>query len=147
MKKKIIWGTIIVVLIGGAIAAWYAWSEFERKPETAADKETDAKVEAEQIMQEYVKDLATAESKYKDKTIEFSGKIVEMQVEDPNDLSISLETSAVSEDGFPRSVRVTLISDMADAIKSLKVGDKVTVKGIYNGFDADLVFNRGIIIE
>ena len=147
MKKKIIWGIVIVGLGVGAYFAYYAFSEFNRVPKTAEDLATDMKVDAETVMQEFIKDVDAASKKYNETVIEISGTIVEMQTEDENDLSVSLETTATDDLGIGRSVRVTMIPKMADVLKKYKSGEKITAKGIFNGFDIDLVFNMGVIVE
>jgi hypothetical protein len=147
MKKKIIWGSIIVLLIGGSIAAWYAYGEFNRKPETAADKETDMKVEATAIMNEFMKDQKSAETKYAKKTIEISGKVSAVEINGKDDISVSLYTDATDDLGIPMSVKVMLTPDQESGAKKLKEGDKITLKGLYTGMNTDIEFNRGIIIE
>lgn len=145
-RKKIIWIIIIVVIVAGSIAAWYGYSEFNRKPETAADKETDMKVEAKQIMKEFLEDKSAAEKKYFEKVIEITGTVVETQSSNKDNLSVSLETDATDDIGIPLSVKVMLIPDQMDKVKKLKEGDKVTLKGLYTGMNSDIEFNRGIIL-
>jgi hypothetical protein len=146
MKKKIIWGIVIVVLIGGSIAAYYAYSEFNRKNLTAADKKTDFKVEANVIMNEFIEDKSAAEKKYDGKTIEISGTVVAIELNGGKDISVSLQTNATDDIGIPLSVKVMLIPEMDEEIKNLKEGDKVTLKGLYKGMNTDIEFNRGIIL-
>jgi len=154
MKKKIIWGTIIIVLIGGSIAAWYAWSEYERKPKTAADLPTAFKIDAAELMDEFVKDQEAASAKYEktkknEEAIEISGTIFEVKSEDPEQLMILFETNAESDipDLPAPNVIVTFEPNMKDEISKLKGGDKATVRGIYSGFDTDVKLNRGEIIK
>lgn len=147
MKKKIIWSCIILILIGGSIAVWYGYTAFNEKPPTAEELPTDMKVNAEEVMQEFISDSDAAGKKYNEKVIEISGVIIELQSEDENNLSISLETKATDDSGIGRSVRVTMIPKMSDLVKKCKAGDQVTVKGIFNGFDTDLIFNMGVIVE
>lgn len=145
-KKKIIWGIVIVIVIAGSIAAWYAYSEFNRKPETAADKETDMKVEAKQIMKEFLADEQSATKKYSDKTIEITGVVEKIQNEKKDNLSVSLETGETDDIGIPLSVKVMLIPDENEKIQKIKVGDKITLKGLFTGMNSDVEFNRGIIL-
>lgn len=145
-KKKIIWIIVIVVVVVGSIGAWYAYGEFNRKPETAADKETDMKVEAKQIMKEFMENADAATKKYSEKTIEITGIVIETQNSDKDNLSVSLETDATDDIGIPLSVKVMLIPDEMDKVKKLKEGDKVTLKGLYTGMNSDIEFNRGIIL-
>lgn len=147
MKKKIIWIIVIVMVIVGSIAAWYAWSEYERKPETAADKETDMEVEAGAIMDEFLKDQGAAEKKYANKTIEITGKVGSVEINGADDITVSLQTNATDDLGIPLSVKVMLTPDQKDGAEKLKEGDKVTLKGLYTGMNTDIEFNRGIIIE
>lgn len=147
MKKKIIWSCIILILIGGSIAVWSGYTAFNEKPPTAEELPTDMKVNAEEVMQEFISDSDAAGKKYNEKVIEISGVIIELQSEDENNLSISLETKATDDSGIGRSVRVTMIPKMSDLVKKCKAGDQVTVKGIFNGFDTDLIFNMGVIVE
>ena len=146
MKKKIVWAVVLVGLCVGAYFLYYGYSEFNRVPETAADKETDMKVEAEALMDEFIKDQASAEKKYGKKTIEITGTIVAIEINGSDDISISLKTNATDDIGIPLSVKVMLTPDMETKVKSLKQGDKITLKGLYTGMNTDIEFNRGIII-
>lgn len=151
MKKKIIWGSIIVLLIGGAITAWYIYSMATEKTKTAADVPTDMKVDAEAIMKEFVTDAEAATKKYRETAIEITGIISVIETEDAEQLKILFETSEKTEDPdfpIPRNVSVTFEPDMKDEILKFKEGDKVTVKGLFTDFDpeGDVQFNRGIIL-
>ncbi len=146
MKKKIIWAVVLVGLCVGAYFFYYGYSEFNRVPETAADKETDLKVEAEALMDEFIKDQDSAEKKYGKKTIEITGTILAIEINGSEDISVSLKTNATDDIGIPLSVKVMLTPDMESKAKSLKEGDKITLKGLYTGMNTDIEFNRGIII-
>jgi hypothetical protein len=147
MKKKIIWSILIIILTGGSIAVWYGYKAYNEKPPTAEEVSTDGHVTAEEIMQEFISNPEEAGKKYHEKAIEITGTISEMQSEDENNLSISLETSATDELGINRSVRVTIIPKMTDLVKNCKLGQNVILKGIFNGFDTDLIFNMGVLVE
>lgn len=152
MKKKIIWTIVIIVVIGGSIAAWYAYSEFERKPETAADKETFAKIDANAIMKEFIEDELKAKANYKEKAIEINGTISELLSDDEDQLGVKFETEftvLMMDIPVARNVSVTFEPDQKDKVKKLKIGQKITAKGVFSDYDpeGDIQFYRGLIID
>lgn len=151
MKKKIIWGIVILVLIGGSIAAYIIYNMATEKTKTAADVPTDMEMDAETIMKEFIKDAEAATSKYRETAIEITGTISVIEIEDEDQLKILFETKEVTTDPdfpMPRNVSITFEPDMKEKMKKFKVGEKVTVKGLFSDFDpeGDVQFNRGIVL-
>lgn len=155
MRKKIIWGIVIVVLIGGSFTAWYIYQMATEKTKTAADLPTAFKIDAVDLMDEFIKDAQSAKTKYEEtmkneEAIEISGTIFEVKSNDPEQLMILFKTNAVAEipDLPAPNVIVTFEPNMKDIISKFKSGEKVTVRGIYSGYDdVDVKLNRGEIID
>lgn len=154
MKKKVIWGIVIVVLIGGSISAWYIWSMATEKTKSASDLPTAFKVSAEELMDEFIKDSETAIEKYSvteknEEAIEITGTIVDLKSEKSDELSILFKTNAEADipDLPAPNVIVTMEPNMLEKMKSLKIGDRAKVRGIYSGYDVDVKLNRGEVIE
>lgn len=135
--KKII---LLVVLAAAAFGAWYAYSEWNRKPATAADKATDFKVTASDIVNEFVANEADATKKYLEKMVEVTGTVSEVSP-NGNNTDVVLET----EDPMT-SVTIQLIPEEAEKAKNLKVGESATLKGKCNGFNMGVEMNLGVIL-
>ncbi len=155
MKKKIIWGIVIVLIIGGSIAAWIIWNMATEKTKKASDLPTAFKIEAVDVMDEFINDKEKALKKYEstqknEEAIEITGTIFEVKSDDPEQLMILFETNAEAEipDLPAPNVIVPFEPNMKEVISKLKAGEKAKVRGIYAGYDdVDVKFYRGEIIE
>ncbi|MBX7094074.1 MAG: OB-fold putative lipoprotein [Flavobacteriales bacterium] len=136
--KKII---LLLVLAGVAIGAWYAYSEWNRKPATAADAATDFKVTAVDLMNEFNADETAATKKYLEKMLEVKGIVAEVSPNDKN-YDVLLET-----DDLMGGVNCHLVPEQSEKAKSLHPGDEITVKGKCNGKLTDIELNVGIILD
>lgn len=136
MKKILLLSFFILI----AAAAWYAYSEWNRKPATAADKATDFKVSANDIVNEFVANETDATKKYLEKMVEVTGVVSEVSPNGKN-TDVVLQT----EDPMT-SVTIQLIPEESEKAKNLKVGESVTLKGKCNGFNMGVEMNLGVIL-
>lgn len=138
--KKVIIGLLVV---GVAIGGYYAY-ESQKSSETAADVPTDYQISAEMLMSEFEKSSDVANTKYNNTTVEISGIIADIGINGEKvDVSFELDDPM-------SNINVQLISNMKNNI-SIEVGKKVTLKGIFVGYNEelgiDVEFKEGVILN
>jgi hypothetical protein len=127
-RKKIIIGTIVLVIL---IVGIYAWREFTRTVKSLEGAEADYKTEAVALIAEFEADEAAADKKYHNKIIEVNGMVKGV---DPvqNTFSIVLgDTSSMS------AVRCVMDSSYVKSVSGVNRGTVITVKGAITGFKKD----------
>ena len=120
MKRKIILGVVLLIVVVGSIAAW----KYFEKATNYADKEPDMTVTAKELIAAFDKDTAVAGKQYMDKIIRVSG-IVQ-----------SFDSTAVvlGEAGDPSSVAVGLDKRNNESWSLLKVGENAILQGKFSGY-------------
>ena len=148
MKKSILkWGIIIIVsglLIGGGIVLYM----FNQPHRDVQATNADYKMEASQLVNEYLADLQNSNDKYLDeegesKIIEVTGTISEIS-EDMNYNKVLL----LKNEGDDAGVSCTLLTTVNT--ENLNIDDIVTIKGVIRsgaGYDEDLGFYEDVIME
>ena len=71
MKRKIILGVILLIVVGGSIAYWIV---FKSRADIVQDK-PDVQVTAANLVAAFEKDTAAASKQYMDKVVEISGNV------------------------------------------------------------------------
>jgi hypothetical protein len=136
MKKKIIFGALIVVVLG-VIGVWffvfYAPTHFKRD---VAD-EKGIQLTAAALVKAYQDNESNANALYLDKPLEIKGEISETKVDQVGNTTLTLK----SEDAF-----ASVFCTLKKANPNLKPGQTVTVKGICTGFLSDVVLKEAIIV-
>jgi hypothetical protein len=119
MKRKIILGIVILIVVGGSIAAW---KYFEESTNYAA-KNPDITITAKEIVAAFEADTALAGKRFMDKIVRVSGVVK------------SFDSSAVvlGEDG-PSDVVVGLDDRNAKGIGQMQVGEMATLQGKVSGY-------------
>jgi len=150
MKKKIIKWTIIVVVsglvIGGGIVL-YMWNMPQRNVQ---ETPVDFKLNSEQLVKEYLSDAKASNAKY-------------LQTEgDSKILAVTGEVFSITEDLKHQKVVLlkkkdekvgvscTFMQNTNENANKLKIGDKVTIKGVIRagaGYDEDLELYEDAIME
>lgn len=136
MKKKIIIGALIAVILG-VIGVWffvfYAPTHFKRD---VAD-EKGIQLTASALVKAYQENESNANALYLDKPLEIKGEISETKVDQVGNTTLTLK----SEDAF-----ASVFCTLKKADPNLKPGQTVTVKGICTGFLSDVVLKDAIIV-
>ncbi|HAA00532.1 MAG TPA: hypothetical protein PK637_01335 [Flavobacteriales bacterium] len=135
--KKILFLLFAATLIAGS---WYAYREFTRKPGNANSESTDFKLTAEELRAEFDNE-DTANKKLLNKYIEVTGTVESVS---PNEGTTDILLS--TEDPMT-GINIHLISEENEKVKSVKPGEKITVKGKCNGKLSDIELNAGIILD
>jgi hypothetical protein len=127
-RKKIIIGTIVLVIL---IVGVYAWREFTRTVKSLEGVEADYKTEAMALIAEFEADEAAADKKYHNKIIAVNGMVKGI---DPvqNTYSIVIgDTTSMS------AVRCVMDSSFVKSVTGVNRGSVITVKGAITGFKKD----------
>jgi len=150
MNKKILkWGLLVlatIIVVGGGIFLYMFFQPHRDVQATQADYQLNAK----QIVDEYLADYNAANDKYlqeegDSKVIEITGVIAEIS-EDFNKQKVVLLKSL----GEKAGVSCTFTSETNQNAEKLKVGDKVTIKGVIRsgtGYDEDMELYEDVIFE
>jgi hypothetical protein len=132
--KKIIISVLLLGLIGGASAYYYAFVYMKNRKFDMVNAEA-ASVDASVLVKAYQENETSANASYLDKVLLISGTDQTQMGERTLTLS--------SEDPFS-GVMVTL--DSAEAA-ALNVNDQVKVKGFCKGYLSDVVVTNAIIVK
>lgn len=125
--KKILIGVVGIGIIGGA----YGYYQFNKKAKNFADSKADFTLTSKQLFDEFAKDQNACNTKYVtgDKTIELTGTIKELP-ESPDTAAIAI-IDVQSPDG---DISCTFMAADSKAVKALKVGDQIKLKGQCTGY-------------
>jgi len=150
MKKKILkWGLImltLVIVIGGGV---FLYIFFQPHRDVQATQ-TDYQLESKQIVDEYLADYNSANDKYlqeegDSKVIEITGVVANIS-EDFNKQKVVL----LKDLGENAGVSCTFSVETKQNAEKLKVGDRVTIKGVIRsgaGYDEDMELYEDVILE
>lgn len=140
-RKKIIRYVLLPLIIVMAVAAIYIYMEYNRTHKDTARLKADYKVSATSFLQEFENNEKASNEKYWDKVVKVEGVVKDLSRDDKGFLSVVLgDTSSMS------SVRCSVDSLHTREAALLKKGDKVTVKGICTGFNADELLGSDVIL-
>lgn len=122
---------ILIVLIIGAGAAYYAYTEYNRSHKDLNEKKPDFSMNALEFIEAFESNEEQASAKYSDKIIEISGKIEEVEEDDEYDTVYM---------GNPETLSM-IICEMENSVRlaelGLKVGDEVLIRGVCAGYQSD----------
>ena len=117
--KKLLFGGLILLLIGAGVI-WYIFSE---KHEDTASVKADYTTEAIPFIKEFEKDLKAANGKYADKIIEVTGIVTESEAADTT-INIKMADTATGS-----YLIFAFQQQHLQQAKTLKPGDRATIKG------------------
>lgn len=130
-KKKNILRIVLIFLGLAGIAAWYTYSEFNRKAADLSDATAAHQISATELINSFTSNETESNAKYLSQVIEISGTLKKTdQDEKGNKILVLGDTASMS------SVRCSLDS-LHSLPEPLKPGIPVKVKGICTGFMAD----------
>ncbi len=136
MKKFLKIGFVAMII--GVIGIWFFVFYFPKTDfyRNLTVKKADP-VSASEIAQDFLSDENTAFAKYSSKQIEVSGVVEQSQFENGK-TAVYLKTNDAA---------TNIYFLMKDSIGGVKVGDKITLKGICTGYLGDVQFNEGEIVK
>ena len=135
MKRKIIIGVVILIVVAGSIAAW----KYFEKTDDLANQQPDVKVSAKELIAAYKSDTASANKMYTHKIVQVTGMVTKV------------DSSAVElgEEGSMSTVAVGLDNRHLEDLRKLKVGSTVTLQGECTGSSSedDLLADLGVTVQ
>jgi len=126
MSKSIKAIVLILAVISIIGITYLAYLYFEPAKDIATQK-TDVQSTEEILINDFIKDDKSADSLYKNKIVELTGKVKKIEAQD----SIS---TLVFDNGGNFIIIANCLSSIKTELKQLKVGSNITVKGIYSGY-------------
>lgn len=138
MKRKPAWALLLlVVLTATAFALYYYYKKPPDIRKAAAHYETTAPA----LLAEFNQNESTANAKYLDKVVIVEGAISNIEP-DGGSPAIFLET------GDPMAaVTCSFYNTESAALKNLKTGTTIKIKGVCTGMLTDVVLNKCSIVE
>src|SRR3712207_3766604 len=130
MKRKILIGLLIIVLVG----AFIGYRKYHEKNPDLTNKKADFSLNATGLIAAFEKDTASANRQYMDKIIAVEGKVTKIDGEE-NPVVIFL-----GADGQMSSVKCSMDSSHAEKYKNTQVGAQVKLKGICPGAQTEDLF-------
>ena len=150
MKKTKTKKIILIIVIIGILAAIYPAYLYFMPHRDVQETEAFASLSSKQLVDEYLKDNATANAKYLEKDGNSKVLIIEGLIssitKDQNDQTVMLLKDASEEAG----VNCTFLIDAENRIKDLKLGDNIRVKGFITlgaSYDEDLEMYEDVIMQ
>lgn len=120
---------VVIGIIGGSVAAYLAYREFNRRPADVETSKPDFTVSSKDLINEFESSDTTADKKYTDKILEMSGSVHSKEVKDTLiSLIFDIQQKFIVLAQFNPKYK--------DATLAIKDGDAVKLKGKYNGFEA-----------
>jgi hypothetical protein len=140
-KKKNIIRVVLFVAVVGIVGAIYAYKEFNRKPTDTATAKADFTVSATGILDEYSKADSASTKMYSGKLLQVEGVIKEITKDEKGLYTIALgDTTQMS------SVRCSIDSVCTNKAASLAKGQKLVLKGICSGYNADELLGSDLFL-
>lgn len=137
--RTIIAAVAVAAVLGGA----YAWKEYNRKPEGAAGMAEAHTVDAPQLLADFLADEPAATAKYvgsSAQAIKVKGVIRTIDEGDGTRMSVILDT------GDPMA-GIVCEFEPGSLPAGWKVGDKVFVKGICQGYTGDGMIPGDVLLQ
>jgi len=125
-KKKIIIGSIIVIIL---MAAVYGWYQYNRTVQGLADVQADYSVNATALINEFVSNEDAANKKYLNKILSVKGMI--------KNFESAQGTIVLGDTADMSGVRCVLDSNSHHITGPLQRGGVITIKGAITGFNKD----------
>jgi RecG-like helicase len=132
--KKILLALVII----GFAAAGYGFYMYNKKPADVRTKAADFEMAAAALVADYNKDETAANLKYLDKVIDVKGTIAEVKLD-----SATGQATVILDSGDPMAaVTCSFYNEEAAAVKTLKKGAEVVIKGNCTGKLLDVILNK-----
>jgi hypothetical protein len=128
IKKRIIIGGIVVVIM---VTAIYAWYQYNRTVEGLSAVRADYSINASALINEFVNNEDSANRKYLNKILSVKGMIKSIETGQGAGTIVLGDTTDMS------GVRCVLDSSARSTTASLQQGVVITIKGAITGFNKD----------
>ena len=139
LKVKYILTILATAII---IAGGYAYREYYRKPADLSDVQPQSKIGADSLVLSFENNETSANKLYLGKPIEIRGIIAEIKSQKYTVVNVMLG----KKDDMHRVNCLIDVNHIID-VKSYNIGDKITIRGICNGYLMDVELNRCVIVK
>lgn len=138
MKKYILYGVILVAVVGAVVAY-----RMYNKPFANMEKaEADATIDAQALYADFEADEAAANTKYLGKVVEVSGTVKEVKKDEAGKISIILDS------GNELAAIVCELDELTQHPKTdFAAGEQIKVKGNCTGILMDVVLVRCVVVN
>lgn len=136
----------LILFIIGMVAAIGTWIYVFHKPARNIAKEKPAYVmEAQQLFSDFQKDESASYTKYGNKVIELSGKVVNVTI-GSNTASVTLLDEM---EGINCSFDSLTVAKTGDELSKIAVGNEIKLKGQCDGYDMimGVVLTRCVLLK
>lgn len=133
-SAKIVITVLILLIAGGAVAAWLMW----HKPQRKVENEKGIEITAAQLVKEYQANEAASNTKYLDKAIQVTGTVTEVKKNQEGKETVTL----ASDDAF-----TGVFCTLKESAGNLAAGSTVTIKGICSGMLSDVRLREAVIVK
>lgn len=138
MKKNL---KVIIPLVLLVAVAWYAYTEYNRKPASMENAKADFVTNTATIIGAFEDNEAKANLQYLDKVVEVEGTIRSVSKDEAG-----LYTITLGDDGSLSSVRCSVDSVFSEQASELQPGGSITVRGVCTGFMADPLLGSDVTL-
>ncbi len=132
--KKTILIAIVLLVVGGAVVAWFVWN----KPHRDVAEENALPITAEQLFAEFQADEGQATAMYADKALLVTGKVAEVNTNQEGKTVVILKTP---DDMY--GINCTF----KEKPPMVQEGSTIKFKGICRGMVSDVIVNDGILVK
>lgn len=140
-RKKIIRYILIALLVIIAAAALYIYKEYNRTHKDTTRLKADYSLSATDLIKEFETNEQASNKKYTDKVVRVDGEVKDILRDDKGFYSLVLgDTASLS------SVRCSIDSVHSQEAAAVKKGERIAVKGICSGFNADELLGSDVIL-
>ncbi|MCD2424728.1 OB-fold putative lipoprotein [Niabella pedocola] len=136
--KKIAIAVVLLVVT----AVLYGLYLYNKKPQNIKQADSQFEITASGLTTAFNTDESAATKQYVDKVVSVSGNIKDVKIEQGGTATVFLDS------GDPMtSVTCSFYDTEAAAVKKLKSGQQVTIKGVCTGKLMDVVLNKCSIVQ
>jgi hypothetical protein len=140
---------LIFLLSSMGVIAWVGYRAYTRTNPDLGKVKADTMISAENLIAAFEKDDPAANKQFMGKTIEVSGLLKKMTIDDMGDYSL-----AIGDSSSMAAVRCSVDSNHRADAALLRENTSVTVRGACTGFNkdelglgAEVILNRCVIIK
>jgi hypothetical protein len=137
MKRKIVWGVVIVFLLG-LVNVWYYVFQYSKTHHRNVADEVALNVTSAQIVKDFQSNEKGANAKYLNKAIEVRGVLLQDEKDQSGNITLTLKS------GDPFS---NIFCTLRPGLQLPAKGSVIVVKGVCAGFLSDVVLNNAIIVK
>lgn len=137
MKLKKAYALLAVTVL--VLISFFIYKTYNKPHVAIEDTKAQISVKASEMIQDFLSDEQSANTKYLEKIIQVEGTVKEIKIKN-NGVIVSLGTKDTME-----SILCHLLVSETDKTKNLKKGQTISVKGICTGYLLDIILIRSII--